>query len=83
MPKSFCRTFFKGLNAIEKQKEANSPFAYTKWGVNQLKAVRDAGFLPVKGRGRAQSLALSYFLHQQFWPLKNEMHFSHFDLRGA
>lgn len=74
MPKSFCGIFFKGLNAIEKQQEVNSAFGYTKWGVNQLKAVRD------EGRSRAQSLALSYFLHQQFWPLKNEMHFSYFGL---
>lgn len=47
-PKSFCRIFFKGLNAIEKQQEANSAFGDTKWGVNQLKAVTDAGFIPMK-----------------------------------
>lgn len=48
MPKSFCRIFFKGLNADENQQEANSAFGYTEWGVNQPKAVRDAGFISMK-----------------------------------
>lgn len=46
--KSSRRIFFTGLNAIEKQQEVNSAFGYTKWGVNQLQAVQDAGFIPVK-----------------------------------
>lgn len=49
MPKSFCGIFFQGLNAIQKKKkkqEANSASGYTKQGVNQLRAVRDAGFIP-------------------------------------
>jgi len=60
-PKSFCRIFFKGLNAIEKQQEVNSAFGYAKWGVNQLKAVRDAGFIPKQAEAELSPSHLAIF----------------------
>lgn len=60
-PKSFCRIFLKGLNAMEKHQEANSALGYTKRGVNQLKAVREAGFIPVEAEAELSPLHFAIF----------------------
>lgn len=60
-PKSFCRIFLKGLKAVEKHREANSALGYTKRGVNQLKAVREAGFIPGKAEAELSPLHFAIF----------------------
>lgn len=60
-PKSFCRIFLKGLNAVEKHQEANSASGYTERGVNQLKAVREAGFIPVEAEAELSPLHFAIF----------------------
>lgn len=46
---------------MEKHQEANSALGYTKRGVRQLKAVREAGFIPVEAEAELSPLHFAIF----------------------
>lgn len=70
---------FRALMPSRKKPRGKFCFWLHQTGSKSAEDSEGCWIYPRDGRSRAQTPALSYFLHQQFWPLKNEMHFSHSD----